>query len=202
MHPAPQQRGGLEFARVNPAARRGKRLYSQVSRPAPQRLGIKFREQRRPQIIRLSRSGVACGKALAWFRVGEIQTAATGNEKFPAYGWFGIKQRYARSARRRHFGGAQARRTAADDRDVDAELKQDCPRRATEFAGESAARNFVRPSAKSRRGHSRSGRARHWIGGARSGLGEEGRASRQVPRREVAGAAFGFSFFGFLISFF
>jgi hypothetical protein len=28
------------------------------------------------------------------------------------------------------------------------------------------------------------------------------RVSRQEPRREVAGAAFGFSFFGFLISFF
>jgi hypothetical protein len=28
------------------------------------------------------------------------------------------------------------------------------------------------------------------------------RASRQEPRREVAGAAFGFSFFGFLTSFF
>jgi hypothetical protein len=28
------------------------------------------------------------------------------------------------------------------------------------------------------------------------------RASRQEPLREVAGAAFGFSFFGFLISFF
>jgi len=28
------------------------------------------------------------------------------------------------------------------------------------------------------------------------------RASRQEPRREVAGAALGFSFFGFLISFF
>ena len=141
MHPAAQQRRGLEFARINAATRRHERLHSQLRRPFPQRIGIEFREERRPQFGRLSRAGVAGGEAFARFGVGEIQTPATGDEKLPAHRRLGIEQRHGRTARRRHFRGAQTRRTAADDRNVDAQSKQSPPRRATPFAGESSARH-------------------------------------------------------------
>jgi hypothetical protein len=64
--------------------------------------------------------------------VGEIESAATGHEKFPAHRRLGIEEGYGRAARRHHFRRAQACRPAADDRNFfDAELKQYPPRRAT-----------------------------------------------------------------------
>ena len=136
MDPAAQQRRGLEFAGINTATRRCKSFHTELSRPLPQGVGIKFREERGPHFGRLFRAGVARGEAFARFGVGEVQAAATGHEKLAAYGRLGIKQGHGRAARRRHFCGAQTRRTAANDRDIDAEAKQSLPRRATPFAGE------------------------------------------------------------------
>ena len=134
MDPAAQQRRGLELARIDATAGRHERFHPQIRRPFPQRVGIEFREERRPHFWGLSCASVARDEVFARLGVGEIQASATGDEKLAAHGWLGIEQRHGRAARRRHFRGAQTRRTAADDRKVDAGGKQSRARRATPIA--------------------------------------------------------------------
>jgi hypothetical protein len=99
-----------------------------------QRFGVEFRQERRPQTFRLFRAGIAGGKLFARLGMGEIQPAAAGNQKLPANRRLALEQRHLCATCRRHFGCAQARRATADNCDVDAELKQTPPRRATAFA--------------------------------------------------------------------
>jgi hypothetical protein len=65
--------------------------------------------------------------------MGQIQTAATGDEKFPSHRWFGIKKSYGCSAGGRDFRSAQARWATANDCDLDRALKQYWRGRATQF---------------------------------------------------------------------
>ena len=134
MHPSTQQRRSLELARIDAPAGGGERFHPEISRPFPQRIGIKFREERAPEFGRLSVTGVARGEAFEGFGVGEIQAAATGDEKLPAHRRLGIEQRHGSSACRSYFRCTQARWSAADDCNVDAESKQSVRHRATMFA--------------------------------------------------------------------
>ena len=134
LHPAAQQRRRLEIARINTAIGCDEGFHSEVSRPLTHGGGIKFREERRPQLIRLFRAGVAGGKLFARLSAGEVQSAATSDEKLPAHRRLGLEQRHCCAAGRRHFGCAQAGRATADNCDFDAELKQTPPRHATVFA--------------------------------------------------------------------
>ncbi len=82
---------------------------------------------RTPPAIRASgrvRVAVARGERVHVFRMGQVQPAAPGDEEFPAHGRLALAQGDAPTAVGEDFGGAQARRAAADDEGVRVDVRR------------------------------------------------------------------------------
>ena len=114
LHPAAQQRGRFQRARIDATGRGDEGFHTQPIRPRAQSRGIEVREQRRPA----RGVGVARGEKCARLVLRQVQPAATSHEKLATDRRLRVVERDPRAARRGDFRRAQTCRTAADDCNV------------------------------------------------------------------------------------
>ena len=112
--PRAQQRRRPKHNRKHPTARTHERILAQPQRPRSECFGGK-RSQRRGEPVR--RWAVALDELLEWFTVGQIQTAAAGQQELATNRRHSVVHRHAHAGSCQRFGRHQPRRSPAQHRD-------------------------------------------------------------------------------------
>ena len=115
IQPAQEEPRGAKSHGIDAPGGGGKGFDAQPGSPATKRGGIKVAQERRPDIPWHFGAAIARCEAFGGFRTGQVEPAASRNEKLAAQRGFRVKNGHGRTARSGDFRRAQTRRASADD---------------------------------------------------------------------------------------